>query len=232
MVILSSSGLREVLETIDGSGTVPHMLSGSAISRAFWSHLIFSGVLYATIISGIYECPLQDHFSAEESERDLFSNKLPESKLDKVSKVFHHLKEQNISLEEVANDIDVKEMLARISQYKEKFSEARTAKLWFQYLHMVEIICTFIKAERTGNFYLHLQSISEMLPYFAASTNHLHARLAHIYLQTMQNLEVTNKKVYERFQNDYYVVRRSQRFWGGLSTYLIIEHVTSIMSNM
>ena len=85
-----------------------------------------------------------------------FSNKLPKSKLDKVSQVFNQLKEQSISLEEVANDIDVTEMLARISQYKEKFSEARTAKLWFQCLRMVEIICMFIKAERTGNFDLHL----------------------------------------------------------------------------
>ena len=87
----------------------------------------FSGVLYATIISDVYECPLQDQFSAEDSEKDVFSNKLPESKLDKVSKAFDQLKEQNISLEEVANDIDVKEMLSRISQYKENFSEVRIA---------------------------------------------------------------------------------------------------------
>ena len=149
------------------------MLSGSAISRAFRGHLIVSGVLYATIISDVYECPLQDQFSAEESEKDLFSNKLPELKLDKVSQIFDQLKEQNISSEEVANDINVKEMLARISQYKEKFSEVRPAKLWFQYLRMVEIICMFIKAERTGNFDLHLHSVWEMLPYFAASGHHL-----------------------------------------------------------
>ena len=83
----------------------------------------FSGVLYATIISDVYECPLQDQFSAEDSEKDVFSNTLPESKLDKVSKAFDQLKEQNISLEEVANDIDVKEMLSRISQYKENFQK-------------------------------------------------------------------------------------------------------------
>ena len=179
---MSSSGLREVIKTIYGSDTVPHMLSGSAISRAFRGHLIVSGVLYAAIISNVYEGSLQDQFSAEESEKDLFGNKLQESKVDKVSQVFDQLKEQNISLEEVANDIDVKEMLARISQYKEKFLEARTAKLWFQYLRMVQIICIFVKADRTGNFDLHSQSVWEMLPYFAASGHHLYARSAHIYL--------------------------------------------------
>ena len=88
---MSSTGLCEVLETIYGSDTVPHRLSGSSISRAFLGHLV-SGVLYATMISDVYECPLQDQFSAEESEKDLFSNKLPESKLHKLSQVFgHHL---------------------------------------------------------------------------------------------------------------------------------------------
>ena len=53
---MSSSGLREVLETIYGSDTVPHKLSGSAISRTFQGHFIISRVLYATIISDVHEC--------------------------------------------------------------------------------------------------------------------------------------------------------------------------------
>ena len=156
-------------------------------------------------------------------KKDLFGKKLSKSKLDKDSQVFNQPNEQNISIEEVANDIDVKEMLASISQYKERFSEARTAKLWFQYLRMVEIICMFIKAERTRNFDPHLQILWETMPYFAVSGHRLYARSAHIYQQAMQNLEVINKKVYERFQNGYHVVWRSKRFWGGLSTDLIIE---------
>ena len=83
VILCLSRDLCEVLETIYGSDTVPpHMLSGSTTSRAFRGHLIFSGVLYAAIISDVYEYPLQDQFSAEESDKDLFSNKIPESKLD------------------------------------------------------------------------------------------------------------------------------------------------------
>ena len=61
----------------------------------------------------------------------------------------------------------------------------------------------FIKAERTGKFDFHLQNVWEMLPEFAASGHHLYARLVHMYQLKMQNLEVTNKKVYEWFQNGY-----------------------------
>ena len=52
---MSPSSLHEVLETIYGSDTVPHMLLGSAISRAFQGHFIVSGLLYATIISDVHE---------------------------------------------------------------------------------------------------------------------------------------------------------------------------------
>ena len=76
---MSSSDLREVLETVYGSDTISHILSGPSISKPFPGHLIVSGVLYAKIISDVYECPLQDQSSAEESEKDLFSNKIPES---------------------------------------------------------------------------------------------------------------------------------------------------------
>ena len=82
------------------------------------------------------------------------------------------------------------------------------------------------QSTESRKFDLHLHTVWGMLPYFAAFSHHLYTRLAHIYLQTMQNLEVTDKKVYEPFQNGYNVVRRSQRFWGGLSTDLLLEQVT------
>ena len=74
---------------------------------------------------------MQDQVSAEESEKDAFSNKLPESKLDKVSEVFGQLKEQNISLEEVANDTNVKEAIARISEYKKSFRKQEVQSYGF-----------------------------------------------------------------------------------------------------
>ena len=64
---MSSSGLREVLETIHGSDPVPHMLSDSAISRTSQVYLIVSSVLYATIIADVCVCPLQDQISANMS---------------------------------------------------------------------------------------------------------------------------------------------------------------------
>lgn len=48
-------------------------------------------------------------------------------------------------------------------------STNRTAVIWLQNMEMIDILRAFIRAERTANWELHLQTISEMLPYLAAS---------------------------------------------------------------
>ena len=62
-----------------------------------------------------------------------------------------------------------------------------TTLLWLQYLDMVDILHMFIKEERSGNWRLqaHLQALSEMLPYEAASGHNLHTKSVRLYLQSM-----------------------------------------------
>ena len=82
---------------------------------------------------------MQGYFSRAENEKHLISNKLPGSRLNRISQLFH-LKRKT-SFEEATADIDVIDMIARMSHYK-KFPlitnsrvivSARTAKLWFQH---------------------------------------------------------------------------------------------------
>ena len=57
----------------------------------------------------------------------------------------------------------------------------RTAKLWLQYMEMVDILRKSIKAERTGHWVRHFESLSEMLPYMAAGHS-LYTKSAQLYL--------------------------------------------------
>ena len=67
--------------------------------------------------------------------------------------------------------------------------ESHTSMLWLQLLSYIQIIKDFIRAERTGNWSLHLHSVRNMLNLFAA-TGHLHyAKCARLYLQQMIDLE-------------------------------------------
>ena len=82
-----------------------------------------------------------------------------------------------------------------------------------------------MKAERTSNWELHLKAVREMLPYFAASGHHLYSKATYLYLQSMQELSAIHPKGQEMFENGFHSIRRTDRFWAGLSTDLVIEQV-------
>ncbi|CAC5392562.1 unnamed protein product [Mytilus coruscus] len=89
----------------------------------------------------------------------------------------------------------------------------------------IDLLRKFIKAERTGNWTLHLQIIKEMLPYFAAAGHNLYLKSAYVYLQQMHELSSTNPAINEALMSGFHVMRRSDRFWSGLSSDLVIEQV-------
>ena len=79
---------------------------------------------------------------------------------------------------------------------------ARTAMLWLLYLDMVSILQRFIKAERMANWKLHVQTVQDMLPYFAASGHSLYAKPANVYLQIMLRLPETHPDAHRKFMED------------------------------
>ena len=67
-----------------------------------------------------------------------------------------------------------------LSAQKEKKSKNRTAKLWIQYMNMIDIMKKFIRAERLGNWHLHLEATKQMLPYIAATGHNNYLKLVHL----------------------------------------------------
>ena len=92
-------------------------------------------------------------------------------------------------------------------------------------MDMIDILQKYLQAEQTGNWQLHLQTISDMLPYLAASGHNNYMKSALLYLQQMSRLHEDHPEVYQYFQSGLHVVRRSDRYWAGLSTDLVIEQV-------
>ncbi|CAC5420074.1 unnamed protein product [Mytilus coruscus] len=90
---------------------------------------------------------------------------------------------------------------------------------------LAKVLRQFIKAKRTGNWPLHLQSIQAMLPFLAASGHNLYTKTAYIYLMTMQSLDEDNPDGYASFINGNHVIRRSNRYWAEISSDLFIEQV-------
>lgn len=90
-------------------------------------------------------------------------------------------------------------------------------------MDMVDILIRYLKGERTGNWQLHMFTMQEMLPYMAAARHNQNTKSIHIYLQHMQDLEERHPDVFQLFMRGHHVLRRTDRFWVGLSPDLVIE---------
>ena len=123
-------------------------------------------------------------------------------------------------------EIDVIDSIARrLNDVSKSMKSSRASTLWLQCMKMLDILRQFIKAERMGNWQLQLKSTYQMLQYFAASGHNLYTKSAYIYLQIMCKIEEPHPEVYEAFMRGHHVSRRSDCFWAGLSTDLVIEQV-------
>ena len=80
--------------------------------------------------------------------------------LDAAVCLLERLAAGGISAEEAANHDVVSKINKRLEEHKESVPRSRTSSLWFQCLDMVGILKKSIKAERTGRFDLHLQSVA------------------------------------------------------------------------
>jgi hypothetical protein len=95
-----------------------------------------------------------------------------------------------------------------------------------QYIDYVQILQDFIRAERLSDWNLHLTSLAQMLNLFAATGHRNYAKSARLYLQMMLNLRETHPWLHEQLSvNSLHAVRRTDRYWAGLWTDLVIEQV-------
>ena len=93
-----------------------------------------------------------------------------------------------LSVQEVCSSTSLDKIQEKLQIQKIQMTSSRTSKLWLQYIEMVDILRLFIKADRTGDWMLHLKSLQKMLQFFAASGHNLYAKSAYIYVQQMLQL--------------------------------------------
>ena len=163
--LMAGSGLQEVLQLIYASNAVVHMLSGKAIARAVWAHLIVDAALNALVLAKTFCVPLPgsshdtecEDMETEEVESTSFHDEAPRNAdLDGASVLYKKLMQGSMSADQICQP-DLMNKIRDALQAEVKSS--RTAALWLQYMEMVDILRRFIRAERTGNWEWHLQSL-------------------------------------------------------------------------
>jgi hypothetical protein len=235
---MRGSGLEEVLGVIYGPNVIEHVLSGKDYQRAIRGHFLVHAALTKLLVDVITK---DDPVTTSEiivlqNVENSDSCIMEEDELKNLSDLYTSVFSRKIYFgknlnnatsnlcEEVLESSCLKVFETKLSSLKQNLTEqCRTSRLWILYMRCVDILEMFLMAERTGNWLLHLHSLYKMLGLFAA-TGHLHyAKCGRIYLQQMFALENTHPLLHEHFMKGMHTVRRSDRFWAGLSTDLVIE---------
>ena len=164
--IMAGSGLNKGLSICYAPVSVQNMLTGHAYARAVRGFTL----VYAALCKKIF-CEIQ--FSEEER-----------SHMETIIELFTYGPHNYETVQEstLLNTINEKfiEKMAEIEK------RGNTAKLWIQYVRMVAIAKSLMRAEKMGNLKLQLLCIKQMLPYFHAAGHYNYAKSAHLYVQEMQ----------------------------------------------
>lgn len=155
---MEDSGFEDIFieSGVFAEGSVPAIMSGKAYNRAVRAHKLMSEGLRRL---------LGEMVDIEESDKGLIRELVAKVREDFSSK-----------------SADVSNSVSRLQQYIPRFiaeiDDLRTNgsqrstmfHFWSEYLSMIDILLSFIKAERTGEWNLHKSSLSlvAMLPYFFA----------------------------------------------------------------
>ena len=100
-------------------------------------------------------------------------------------------------------------------------SKSQTTKLWVDVLIKPVLLNTmFVRAEREGDWPLHLASYKQMLPYFFAAGHVTYARYVLCYLREMERLP---QEVLSHFTKGEHVMHHSDGLWTGIWNDMKIE---------
>jgi len=113
------------------------------------------------------------------------------------------------------------------SLYQDFTAESRAKSkmfaFWEEYGYMVKLLLQFVKAERTGNWELHLLSVSAMVPYFFAMDRPNYARWFPVYIMDMRQLATKHPEVHLEFVNGNHAISRSSKPFAQVWTDMALE---------
>lgn len=129
--------------------------------------------------------------------------------------IVEELLRKTISNDGIQNMADLQAALEQVA------SKSKTSKLWVECLiKAVFIMMLYVRAEREGDWPLHLVAVKAMLPYFFTSGHVNYARYGLYYLRSMESLQ---EEQISKFMKGEHVMRHIPGLWNGIWSDMYIE---------
>ncbi|XP_071081970.1 uncharacterized protein [Haliotis cracherodii] len=217
---MEDSGLDELWATVYARKSLPKMFDGKSYSKILRACLLTDAALHVTLLESDKLTSANDFDDDDEvsvPEEVSIISKDTADQLNRLQQEMFKGDHDTFDTDETLNQLHVQ--LVELKEQKRSLS--RTSKLWLMFMDFVSIVRMFVRAERTGNWQLHLKATESMLPLFAASGHNNYAKFCRLYLQDCLCLCSCLKVPMEA--GLFTIRRNSKQFWSGTWSDMIIE---------
>ena len=194
------------MEVVYGSNAVQHMMTGKSVQSAFRGHLLVDRCLNHMVVSELQEDDSQFESLVNQAEEMYSSMVTKETTLESAA--------ASDMLNKIKRKVDTKR--------SDLSTRSKTSRLWVNYQKMLQTAQALIKADRTGSWKMHLRTMLDCLPIFAAAGHYNYLKSAY-FLQEKCKLDIRHPDVHDKFSRGFHVICRSNQYWAGLSSDLVIE---------
>ncbi|KAG1690987.1 hypothetical protein GQR58_007560 [Nymphon striatum] len=201
--LFRDAGLRDlaVESGVIAEGSIDKVLDGKQYNRGVRLHKLTYEALMRLVWKGFLEWLENNH-----------STDLPH--LDETFRVVMAMHGDTCAttLESSRNEESCQRILHLLCCYLNvlKNDSGHLATFWMIYLEMIEILLGLIRADREGDWYLHLASIKSMIPWCFAMDKTNYSRYLPVYYAQMTQLEQTCPDLHTHFLNGGFSVQLRQ----------------------
>jgi hypothetical protein len=236
-ILMKGSGLEEVLSVLYGKNVVEQILQGRDYERAVRGHFLVHAALTCLLTSALLPSDSNDSRLAVnfEDPNDVHKYKLDCEEIKALTEIYTHVRERKIWLTSGTEDSDgcmteqclhsssVANFEMKIMNLKTDLSsQSRTSRLWILYMKYIELLKKFLISERTSTWLLHLECLNGMLGLFA-STSHVLREISKTVSTNYESVIRISSGIVFTVYSGMHTIRRSDRYWAGLSCDLVIE---------
>ena len=129
--------------------------------------------------------------------------------LKKHNNADHRAKLYN-AIDQLPDALRSEEVEILMEEFDQAHSDNPNFMLWSTYMSMAKILLGFIRAERDGNWILHLEAFTAMLQRPTIYDHKNYARWGPVYLADMKLFETTVPEVHAEFLDGNIVVKRTK----------------------
>ena len=197
---LKNSGVESIfIETgLFGVCVTEQLLNGTHYARSVKDFTYLSEALRRLQINEFFHTDNLRKYEQQIITVEMLYDSFHEKNIDESRQIFSEFKH---SLSDLLKDFH--EFIVLRCEESEMFA------YWNNVLILIDLMNDLIRADRTGNWSLHLQTIHKLQPLFHVFDRTNYARWCNVYLEDMLTLQTTAPEVFKNFEDGRFTVKRS-----------------------